>query len=124
VAIASTLLHDLNLAKALYIQKRDHFRGLCILYAEQRDAWDQMDRKPRQKGKETESVYRHCKSKGESFVTLIALGTHKLTYTVVPSQAAIYQHMLAQESKFSDTDIPQGSIAAFLNEGLRIQDAQ
>ena len=80
-----------------------------------------MDRKPRQKGKETESVYRHGKSKGESFV---AIRVHTLTSTTVPSQAAIYQHMLAQESKFSNTDIPQGTVAAFLHEGLRIQDAQ
>ena len=83
-----------------------------------------MDCKPRQKGKETESVYRHCKSKGGSFVIFVALGVHMLTSTTVPSQAAIYQHMLAQESKFSNTDISQGTVAAFLNEGLRIQDAQ
>jgi hypothetical protein len=61
----STLARDLAAAKTLYIQLRDHFIGLSNLYAEQRVKWDHLDRTTRRVGKETESVYRHSKSKGK-----------------------------------------------------------
>jgi len=32
--------------------------------------------------------------------------------------------MLAQDATFSSTDVLQSTVAAFLNEGLAIQDAQ
>jgi hypothetical protein len=62
---ASTLAHELTTAKAFYIQTRDHFIGLSSLYSDTRDRWGQMDRNPRKNGKETQSVYRHRKSKGQ-----------------------------------------------------------
>jgi hypothetical protein len=81
-----------------------------------------MDRTPRKVGKETQSVYRHCKSKGESLEAVE--GIQFDLSCIVPSQASIYQHMLLQESMFSTTTVPQSTIAAFLNEGLGILDAQ
>jgi hypothetical protein len=57
-----------------------------------------------------------CKTQGTPF---------DLTFCyVVPSQASIYQHMLSQESTFSNTEVPKSAIAAFLNEGIGIQDSQ
>ena len=62
---AWTLSYELGTAKTLYIQKRDHFIGLSNLYAVQRVEWDKLDRITQRVGKETESVYRHSKSKGK-----------------------------------------------------------
>lgn len=42
----------------------------------------------------------------------------------VPSQASIYQHMLAVDNTIGTTQILHGQAALFLNEGLRLQDNQ
>jgi hypothetical protein len=47
-----------------------------------------------------------------------------LTQMSVPSQTAIYQHMLANLDNFASTHIPTNEVACFLQEGLKLQDDQ
>jgi hypothetical protein len=47
-----------------------------------------------------------------------------LDLSVVPSQTAVYNYMLAQESHFLSSDVTLSKAAVFLNKGLKIQDGQ
>jgi hypothetical protein len=120
--IAITLANDLENAQRMYVQKREHFVGLSSLHAQRVPEWQAMDRSPRKKGKETYSVYRHRTSKGKSM--LLFGGQIFTCIPLVPSQEAIYNNMLAEESKIFSTDVPLSKVASFLNEGICIQDAQ
>jgi hypothetical protein len=42
----------------------------------------------------------------------------------VPSQASIYQHLIAQDANFHATNTPTSVVAIFLNEGIKIQEIQ
>ncbi|KAJ6596394.1 hypothetical protein DFH09DRAFT_130750 [Mycena vulgaris] len=103
--MAATLANDLALAKARYVEKRDHFIGLSVSFRDHLAKWKAMDRKTSKNGTEAVSVYKHQTSK-------------------VPSQTAIYQVMLAQDDSFQSSLIPRNKIARFLNDALKIQDAQ
>ncbi|KAK1230695.1 hypothetical protein PQX77_006210 [Marasmius sp. AFHP31] len=62
VATARQLLKELVEAKKKYIQKRDHFIGLCELYAHRVVEWNAVDRSPRVNPKNKRqvlSVYSH-----------------------------------------------------------------
>jgi hypothetical protein len=67
---AATLTSDLEAARILYQQKRDHFRGLSSLYKEHVPQWERMDRSPGRKGNQVFSVYKHRASKGEHMIVL------------------------------------------------------
>ncbi|KAJ7069033.1 hypothetical protein B0H15DRAFT_925884 [Mycena belliarum] len=105
--LAATLSNDLALAKARYVEKRDHFISLSISFHHHLSKWQAMDRTATKNGKEAISVYKHRTSKVQ-----------------VPSQTTIYQAMLAQDDNFQSTLIPRNKLARFLNDALKIQDAQ
>ena len=65
MALALTLLRELELAKDLYIQTHDQFVGLSHMYAGKVELWKKMDRNTRKVGGVTKSVYRHLSSKGK-----------------------------------------------------------
>ncbi|KAJ6556871.1 hypothetical protein DFH09DRAFT_1084575 [Mycena vulgaris] len=86
----------------------NQFLGLSASYAERivQENWRELDRIPDTKNmKNVISVYRYNKSK-------------------VPSQDAIYQKMLEDESLMPNSHIPNNKAAAFLREGIRIQESQ
>lgn len=69
---ARQLAKDLTHAKKQYIEKRDHFIGLCELNESRVAAWTAMDRSPRvdPRGKKNVfSVYTHNHEKGELSTT-------------------------------------------------------
>lgn len=63
---ATTLYTDVTNAKALYSQKRDHFKSLSSIYSDRVPVWSKEDRQRRflNKKKEIECVYRHNPGKG------------------------------------------------------------
>ncbi|KAJ7139000.1 hypothetical protein C8R44DRAFT_867171 [Mycena epipterygia] len=97
-----SLYDDLSSAKKLLLEKRKLFIGLSAANSEHIEEWQAM---PRQTTKDTPSAYHHTASK-------------------VPSQTAIYQHMLANLDNFASTHIPTNEVACFLQEGLKLQDDQ
>lgn len=116
-----TLYNELERANKLVTVKRSHFRGLSLLYGDRARAWALLDRNPSGSGSDIKSVYRHATSKGASLVSWFAT---ELTILIVPSQSMIYQNMLALESKSLSSTSTEGRVAAFLNEGLKIQASQ
>ncbi|KAJ7659305.1 hypothetical protein DFH06DRAFT_989992, partial [Mycena polygramma] len=103
--IAATLANDLALAKAKYIEKRDHFIGLTVSFQDRVEGWKKTDRTVSKNGKDAISPYKHRTSK-------------------VPSQRAIYQAMLERDDNFQSTLTPQSTVARLLNDGFKIQDEQ
>jgi hypothetical protein len=82
-----------------------------------------MDRSPGRKGNQVFSVYKHNASKGE----YIIVSTMKLVKTaalIVPSQVAIYNKMLEDSSRMPTGGVEGSAVAAFLNEGIKIQAEQ
>ena len=63
---ATTLYTDVTNAKALYYQKRDHFKSLSSIYLDRIPVWSKEDRQRRflNEKKEIECVYRHNPGKG------------------------------------------------------------
>jgi hypothetical protein len=63
---AITLYTDITNAKALYTQKRDHFKSLSLIYSDRVPVWSKEDRQRRflNEKKEIECVYRHNPGKG------------------------------------------------------------
>ncbi|KAF4608969.1 hypothetical protein EYR40_001322 [Pleurotus pulmonarius] len=106
-----TLLKDLKLAKQMYIEKRDHFAGLSLLYKGRVSEWDRLSRSITGKHGDSTSVYQRRSSKA-------------------PSQATIYQAMLDKEKDLTfhgnstsvSCSAPQNT--KFLNDGILIQLAQ
>ncbi|KAJ7678345.1 hypothetical protein B0H17DRAFT_1139417 [Mycena rosella] len=82
---------DIRDAKAKYIEKQDHFIGLSISFKDRVPEWQLMPRKTQKVGKEV----------------------------IMPSQRAIYQIMLAEDTNFSSTMVPINKIAKFLDHGLK-----
>ncbi|KAF7371602.1 CxC2 domain-containing protein [Mycena venus] len=103
--LAALLADELILAKSRYIQKRDHFIGLSATFSQHLSRWKAQNRRTRMEKNTLVSVYKHRTSK-------------------VPSQQAIFQHMLAQDDNFVSTLIPKNAIAKFMDAGLKIQDLQ
>jgi 3-methyladenine DNA glycosylase Mpg len=64
---ATSLYTDITNAKALFVQKRDHFQSLSLIYSDRVAVWNQEDHQRRflNKKKEIECVYRHNPGKGE-----------------------------------------------------------
>ncbi|KAJ7460506.1 hypothetical protein B0H11DRAFT_1923908 [Mycena galericulata] len=94
--MAASLAEDIAEAKIKYIEKRNHFIGLSISFHDRVAKWQEMPRTSIKKGKEA----------------------------VMPSQLAIYQKMLSDETAFASTMVPKSKVARFLDEGLKIQDVQ
>lgn len=72
---ARQLVKDLNHAKKQYIEKRDHFIGLCELNESRVVAWSAMDRSPRvdpRNKRSVISVYEHNHEKGELLDNLLS----------------------------------------------------
>lgn len=67
VSLARQLLKELQTAKITYIDKRDHFVGLCSIYESKVNSWNTFDRSPRidPKTKNVYSVYFHNNTKGK-----------------------------------------------------------
>ncbi|KAJ6490891.1 hypothetical protein C8R45DRAFT_901278 [Mycena sanguinolenta] len=103
--LAASLADELVLAKSRYIQKRDHFIGLSATFSQHLPNWKAQNRRTRMEENTLVSVYKHRTSQ-------------------VPSQQAIFQHMLSQDDNFVSTLIPKNAIAKFLDAGLKIQDLQ
>ncbi|KAJ7113877.1 hypothetical protein C8R44DRAFT_630668 [Mycena epipterygia] len=106
-----SLAEDISEAKIKYVEKRNHFIALSISFHDRVQQWQKMPRTSSKTGKEAVSVYKHNITKG------------KVVHTV-PSQLAIYQKMLSDESAFSSTMVPKNKVAQFMDEGLKIQDMQ
>ncbi|KAJ7434559.1 hypothetical protein FB451DRAFT_1195267 [Mycena latifolia] len=85
------LANDIALAKARYVEKRDHFIGLSLSFQDRLEKWKSMYRKTGKNDKEAISVYKHRTSKDDSFQSSL---------------------------------IPRNKLARFLNDALKIQDAQ
>ncbi|KAF8136899.1 hypothetical protein K438DRAFT_1786462 [Mycena galopus ATCC 62051] len=60
--LAITLANNIALAEARYIEKRDHFIGLKILFQDHVESWRALDKRTKD-GKVT-SLYNHRTSKG------------------------------------------------------------
>lgn len=107
------------------MQKRDHFKGLCELYADKIDSWDTADRHARPVGQDKEviCVYRYNHQKGKRIHWEIRT---MLTIFLVPSQDTVYQFLLGLESKSKSLagSSNQGASALFLHEGLVIESLQ
>jgi hypothetical protein len=114
------LAKDLALAKARYIEKRDHFIGLSVSFRDRLDDWNALDRTSSKNGREADSVYRHRTTKG---MIIVPRGKVALT-VIVPSQRAIYEAMLEQDDNFQSSLTPRSKVARFLNDALKIQDEQ
>ncbi|KAJ6521770.1 hypothetical protein DFH09DRAFT_1330882 [Mycena vulgaris] len=97
-----SLYDDLSSAKKLFLQKRKLFIGLSLSNLDEIEGWQAMARQTQKYNGGVKSVYRHTTSK-------------------VPSQTAIYQHMITNLENFASTQIPTNEIGAFLKAGLKIQ---
>ena len=66
ISLATTLYNQIIEAKRLYLQKRDHFRGLSELFATKVPKWNKLDRNSRvtSRNKEVQCVYRFNQKKG------------------------------------------------------------
>ncbi|KAJ7232264.1 hypothetical protein C8J57DRAFT_1250671 [Mycena rebaudengoi] len=89
------------------------FISFSKLHSDKTAEWKSCDRlRPvKEKGKEVQSVYRHMKTKG-SVLNFV--------------QAAIYDAMLSEEANINSTATvaAPGSLAALLQDGIKIQDDQ
>ncbi|KAJ7436964.1 hypothetical protein B0H11DRAFT_1754208 [Mycena galericulata] len=103
--LGAYLAEELALGRRKFLEKLNHFRALSAAAGDAVEKWKLLDRTSRKVGKDVFSVYRHNTSK-------------------VPSQLAIYQHMLAQDDNFVATLVPKNRIARFMNEALDIEEAQ
>ncbi|KAJ6591438.1 hypothetical protein B0H10DRAFT_1960764 [Mycena sp. CBHHK59/15] len=100
-----SLYNDLLSVKKLFLEKRKLFIGISLSHLDTIVEWQAMARQTKKGTGGVTSVYRHTTSK-------------------VPSQTAIYQHMIANLANFASTQIPTNRVAFFLNEGMKIQDNQ
>ncbi|KAJ6563399.1 hypothetical protein DFH09DRAFT_920273 [Mycena vulgaris] len=97
-----SLYDDLSSAKKLFLQKRKLFIGVSLSNLDEIGGWQAMARQTQKHNGGVKSVYRHTTSK-------------------VPSQTAIYQHIITNLENFASTQIPTNEIGAFLKAGLKIQ---
>ncbi|KAE9385203.1 hypothetical protein BT96DRAFT_950003, partial [Gymnopus androsaceus JB14] len=110
VGLARQLVKDLNHAKKQYIEKRDHFIGLCELNESRVVAWSAMDRSPRvdpRNKRSVISVYEHNHEKAPTLKALVdRLMSSKDTITV------------------SSGDVKVGAAVSWLQEGLALAQLQ
>ncbi|KAF7369577.1 CxC2 domain-containing protein [Mycena venus] len=95
--LGETLAAELALGKRKFLEKLNHFRGLTAAAGDLVDKWKVADRTARKMGKDVSSVYKNNTSK-------------------VPSQVAIYQHMLAQDEQFEGSMEDQRKLIRALDE--------
>lgn len=83
-----------------------------------------MPRTSSKMGKDAVSVYKHMTTKGEHLIFSDLESATTIIIFTVPSQLAIYQKMLSDDKLFASTMVPRDKVARFMDEGLKIQDAQ
>ncbi|KAJ3990896.1 hypothetical protein F5050DRAFT_1879536, partial [Lentinula boryana] len=74
VGIVRQVLKDLDYTKVQYVQKRDHFLGLCLMFEDKVCEWTQLDRSPiidPHNKKRVLSVYSHGDNKAPSLKSLV-----------------------------------------------------
>ncbi|KAJ3991059.1 hypothetical protein F5050DRAFT_1716396, partial [Lentinula boryana] len=74
VGIVRQVLKDLDYAKVQYVQKRDHFLGLCLMFEDKVCEWTQLDHSPiidPHNKKRVLSVYSHGDNKAPSLKSLV-----------------------------------------------------
>lgn len=121
--IARQLLKDLNDAKRQYVEKRDHFAGLCQLNDAKVLKWTAMDRSPHvdPRNKRTVvSVYSHNNEKGMSFS--IHAVVDFLVESTAPTLKALVDRLMSSKDSIiiSSGNVKVGAVAAWLMEGLAI----
>ncbi|KAJ7457683.1 hypothetical protein FB451DRAFT_1183008, partial [Mycena latifolia] len=107
VAVA-LLIDALLTGEVLFEQHLNQFLGLTASYARRivDEKWMEIDRKPDTRNmKDVGSVYRYKKGK-------------------VPTQSAIYEKMLEDESALPSSTVPRKKAATFISEGMKIQELQ
>ncbi|KAJ3717504.1 hypothetical protein C8R42DRAFT_724415 [Lentinula raphanica] len=106
VGLARQLLKDLNDAKVKYVEKRDFFAGLCVLFESKVVEWNAMDRSPCVDPKSKRSVvsiYSHNNQKA-------------------PTLKAIVDKEMSSSDTIcvSSGNVKLGAVASWLLEGLRL----
>ncbi|KAJ6467656.1 hypothetical protein C8R47DRAFT_1056068 [Mycena vitilis] len=103
------LIHQLKTADELFALHLSQFMGLTETYASRirEEKWLEKDREPDfSRGmKNIVSVYKYNSSK-------------------VPTQTAIYQKMLKDETPMVNSETAKSKAASFINEGVKIQELQ
>ncbi|KAJ8096384.1 hypothetical protein PM082_011546 [Marasmius tenuissimus] len=111
VGIGLLLLRELVEAKKKYIQKRDHFIGLCEIYAHRLVEWNSLDRSPKVNPKnkrQVVSVYSHNNN------------------DKVPSLNTLVDYMQHSPDilEIAESKVHVGKAAVFLKEGLALLQLQ
>ena len=117
---------NLTNARTVSLQKRQHFHGLSTLLPSEHIAeWQKLSLEPTFVKGEWLSVYRHKKVKGAPqflpFIFLLQLTSRGHT---VPSQASVFQQMLADETEIRTINEALLPMTMFLNTGINIQSKQ
>ncbi|KAJ3779925.1 hypothetical protein GGU10DRAFT_337611, partial [Lentinula aff. detonsa] len=110
VGLARQLLKDLNEAKVKYIEKRDHFVGLCRLFESKVIEWNSLDRSPRVEPKSRRTVVSIYSHNNEKAPTLKAIVDKEMSSI----------EMIA----VSTGNIKLGAVASWLMEGLQLLQLQ
>ncbi|KAJ3717417.1 hypothetical protein C8R42DRAFT_566472, partial [Lentinula raphanica] len=106
VGLAQQLLKDLNDAKVKYVEKRDFFAGLCVLFESQVLEWNSMDRSPCVDPKSKRSVVSIYSHNNQKAPTLKAIVDKEMSSSDTLS--------------VSSGNVKLGAVAAWLMEGLRL----
>ena len=120
ITVGESLAIEMQTARKMYKQKRDHFMKLSSIHRDQIGKWYRMDRTPvlRANGS-VKSVYKHSTSKGEpSELHLNDRTDHNYS---VPSLDAVHQRL---QSMGNAPALAVAHSASFLREGLQIQKKQ
>jgi hypothetical protein len=105
--------------------KIDNFVGLSKMHGKARfEKWSQMSTEVVQKGGEWHSVYRYNGKKG--LFRLFVTGAYAYNARSVPTQARVYQKLLADEAKREASRDSKAFTpsAVFMNAGLKLQSKQ
>ena len=127
---ASTLFHDITLAKNLFVEKHAVFKTLCAIYAGSVSEWNKLDRSARaiSADKEVRCVYRQYSKKGLYWFFKIL--SHRISadyFISVPSRSRIYQALLAELEAEPDKTPNENltpTTPSFLNEAILIIEEQ
>ncbi|KAJ3738275.1 hypothetical protein EV360DRAFT_58245, partial [Lentinula raphanica] len=106
VGLARQLLKDLNDAKVKYIEKRDFFAGLCLLFESHVLEWNSMDRSPCVDPKSKRSVVSIYSHNNQKAPTLKAIVDKEMSSSDTIS--------------VSSGDVKLSAVVAWLVEGLRL----
>ncbi|KAJ3768299.1 hypothetical protein FB446DRAFT_792422 [Lentinula raphanica] len=106
VGLARQLLKDLNDAKIKYVEKRDFFAGLCVLFESKVIEWNGMDRSPSVDPKSKRSVMSIYSHNDQKAPTLKAIVDKEMSSSDTIS--------------VSSGNVKLGAVASWLMEGLRL----